>query len=95
VTQATTAREAIRQARALPPDVIVCDLGLPGEDGYWLIREVRALDGSTGAVPVVALSAGREHSFERTLAAGFDAYMRKPIDPWELCGIIAGLVRKA
>jgi CheY-like chemotaxis protein len=95
VSCASSAREAISQARALPPDVIVCDLALPGEDGYWLIRELRGLDGATGAVPAVALSAGREHVSERTLAAGFNAFMRKPIDPWELCGIIAGLARKA
>ena len=95
VTHAASAREAISQTRARPPDVIVCDLALPGEDGYRLIRELRGLDGATGAVPAVALSAGREHTSERTLAAGFDAYMRKPIDPWDLCGIIAGLARKA
>ena len=95
VTQASSAREAILQARALRPDVMVCDLALPGEDGYWLIRELRALDGTTGALPVVALSAGREHTSARTCAAGFDAFMRKPIDPWDLCGVIAGLVRKA
>jgi CheY-like chemotaxis protein len=94
VTHAASARQALAQARSLTPDVIVTGIAQPDEDGYWLIRELRALDGAAGAIPVVALAAGREDTPERTLAAGFDAHVRKPVDPWELCRTVAGLAHK-
>ena len=95
VTLTGSAREALAQAQATAPDVIVSDVGLPGDDGYGFVRRLRALEGSTGAVPVVILAAGREHTPERARSAGFDAHVRKPVEPWELCRIVAGLARKA
>ena len=69
-------------------DVLVCDIGLPGEDGYTLIRQVRARDAASGGcIPALALSAyTRATDRQQALAAGFQEYLHKPIDP-------AGLVR--
>jgi CheY-like chemotaxis protein len=67
---------------------------MPERDGYWLIRELRALpiDGG-GKIPAIAITAlGLPHGVDRSLAAGFQAHLTKPVDPWELARTIAGLV---
>jgi CheY-like chemotaxis protein len=97
VTVAATARDALRHLQRVTPDALVTDIAMPHENGYWLIRELRALDVVKGhRVPAIAITAHAEaHGPERTLDAGFDAHLRKPIDPWELCRLIASLARKA
>ncbi|NTU85881.1 MAG: response regulator, partial [Chloroflexales bacterium] len=90
-----TAREALATLRTWRPDVLVSDVAMPGEDGYWLIREVRALapeDG--GATPAVALTAYvRVEDRMRVLAAGFQQYLPKPVDQAELQDVVASLAR--
>lgn len=97
VTVTASAREALSVMARVTPDALVTDIAMPEEDGYWLIRELRALPATRGgAIPVIALTAhGAAHGPDRTLGAGFQAHLRKPIDPWELCRAIAGLVRRA
>jgi CheY-like chemotaxis protein len=96
VTVVGTAREVLGILERVTPDVLVSDISMPVEDGYWLIRQVRALDSSRGGgLPAVAITAhGMTHGPDRTLAAGFQAHLRKPIDPWDLCRTLAGLVRR-
>ena len=79
VLSATSARAALAIAQADRPEVVITDIGLRGEDGLWLLRELRRLP---VAIPVIALT-GR--SPEDALAAGFDAVMLKPADPWQVC----------
>lgn len=69
---------------------------MPTHDGYWLIGEVRGLPSDRGgAIPAVAITAhGETHGPDRTLAVGFQAHLRKPLDPWELCRVLAALTRK-
>jgi CheY-like chemotaxis protein len=97
VTVATSAREAMTVLARVTPDAVVSDIAMPEQDGYWLIRALRALPATQGgAIPAIALTAhGAGHGPERTLAAGFHAHLRKPVDPWELCRAVAGLVRRA
>jgi CheY-like chemotaxis protein len=58
VSLASSASEAIDRILAARPDVLVCDIGMPSEDGYWLIRQVRVLEQSqANALPAVALTA--------------------------------------
>lgn len=97
VTVTTSARDAINTLRRVVPDVLVADIAMPEKDGYWLIRQVRALPKDHGgAMPAVAITAYREtHGAERTLGAGYQAHLTKPIDPWELCRTIASLARKS
>jgi two-component system, chemotaxis family, CheB/CheR fusion protein len=82
VTVAETARAGLRKLRAMPgrPHVLVSDIALPGQDGYWLLRQVRAL-GRLATLPAIAITAHRnEYDREETLAAGFQDYFHKPLD---------------
>lgn len=91
VMDAATAREALKVFETVIPAVVLTDLGLPGLDGAWLLREIRRLPPDMGGrVPVIAFSAYfqlRERELIR--AAGFQDLVSKPIDPHELCFVIA------
>ncbi len=91
VTAAVSAREALDALATAVPDVVVTDIAMPGEDGYWLLEKIRRhAETSVREVPVVAATAfGREHPRLQTLAAGFVDYLAKPIDPDALCRAIA------
>jgi signal transduction histidine kinase/ActR/RegA family two-component response regulator len=77
------------------PDVLVSDIGLPEEDGYALVRQIREHEAEHGGfLPAIALTGfARAEDRNRILAAGFQAHVSKPLDPAELTGVIAGLVR--
>ena len=79
------------------PDVLLSDIEMPGEDGYSLMRRIRALAPDQGGnVPAIALSAyGRPHDRERAVSAGFNMHVPKPVDPGELTAIVAGLAGRA
>lgn len=63
------------------PDVLVCDIGMPGESGYWLLRQVRALPGPQARVPALALTAyASDRDRAAAFEAGFDAHVSKPVD---------------
>ena len=95
VDTAASAGEAFDIFRAAAPDVVVADIGLPGEDGYAFIRRVRALSSDAGgAVPALALTAyARAEDRNQALAAGFNAHLAKPVDRADLVGAIASLAR--
>ncbi|WP_437719825.1 hybrid sensor histidine kinase/response regulator [Sorangium sp. So ce861] len=96
VTTAGSAAEAVAVLERERPDVLVSDLGMPGEDGFQLIRRVRGLDPARGgATPAVALSAlARAEDRARALGAGYQAHVAKPLDPAELVGVVAALARE-
>ncbi len=75
------------------PDVLLSDIGVPGEDGYSLIRKLRARSAELGGnLPAAAVTAyARSEDRIRALAAGFQAHLAKPIDPAELVATIAAL----
>jgi CheY-like chemotaxis protein len=87
------AREALAVMQQWSPDVLVSDIEMPGEDGYSLIRKVRALDaGRGGKTPAVALTAyGRTQDRMLSLTAGYNMHVPKPVDPGELTTIIANV----
>jgi CheY-like chemotaxis protein len=93
VEAASTAAEALERVRAGRPDVMVSDIGMPGEDGYSLIRRVRALRAEEGGnTPAVALTAyARPEDRARAVLAGFEHHVSKPVAPAELVSLIAGL----
>lgn len=78
------------------PDVVVADIGLPDEDGYALIRKIRALpiaDG--GRVPAVALTGfGAAEDKERAVSAGYQRCLTKPVEPDVIVATIAELGRR-
>jgi signal transduction histidine kinase/ActR/RegA family two-component response regulator len=95
VTAVASAREALRVIRVTRPDVLVSDIAMPIEDGYELIEQLRALESSQGkTIPAVAITAyAREEDRRRALAAGFQSYLAKPIEPADLIAIVASLAR--
>jgi CheY-like chemotaxis protein len=97
VTTASSSAEAFRLLKEARPDVLVSDIGMPGEDGYALIRKVRRLgDDEGGRTPAVALTAyAREADRREAIRAGFQTHMTKPVEPSELAEVIAGLAGRA
>jgi len=72
---------ALQLAAETPPDLIICDLRLPGMDGFELLSRFKE-NPSLQAVPVVAVTAyAMPGDKERVMSAGFDGYVSKPIDP--------------
>jgi len=85
VEVAGSAREALTLVRSRVPDVVVTDISMPGEDGVWLLQQIKG--SPKGAqVPVVAVTGHRQmYAPQQMLDAGFHKYMTKPVDPWLLC----------
>ena len=76
--------EGVELARTWHPDVVLCDIGLPGMDGYGVAGALRH-DPATSRTPLIALTGyGREEDRLRALQAGFDHHLTKPVDPREL-----------
>ena len=89
-----SAGEALEAVHSFEPDVIVSDIGLPDEDGIDLIRRIRALAAGTGRMlPAVALTVNADGDGRSAPAAGFQAYLAKPVDGADLLEAIARLVR--
>jgi CheY-like chemotaxis protein len=93
ITTASSAAEAMRKIQAARPDVLVSDIGMPNEDGYTLIRQLRALSADQGGeVPAIALTAyARAEDRMRSIRAGFQMHVPKPVEPAELITMIASL----
>jgi two-component system CheB/CheR fusion protein len=95
VIAAASAAEALKAAQESRPEVIVSDIAMPGEDGYSLIRAIRALPAVEQAnVPAIALTAaagakGRAQSLD----AGFQEYLEKPVDIDRLARAVVNVSR--
>ncbi|HET6646321.1 MAG TPA: ATP-binding protein [Pyrinomonadaceae bacterium] len=91
VHTATSAAEALEALEWFNPDVLVSDLAMPSEDGYSLIRKLRAME-NTKHIPALALTAYvRIEDRTRALAAGFNMFVPKPVELNELISAIANL----
>jgi CheY-like chemotaxis protein len=86
VTRAASASEALACVKAEPPHVLVSDIGMPFEDGYSLMRRVRALPLERGGdVPSIALTAyARPEDVHAVEQAGFQLHLAKPVRPEQL-----------
>ncbi|HEX2223088.1 MAG TPA: response regulator [Thermoanaerobaculia bacterium] len=93
VTAADSVTTALEALDRRVPDVLVSDIGMPGEDGYSLIRRVRSRQADQGSeLPAAALTAyARAEDKLRALAAGFNTHLPKPLDPGELVQTVAEL----
>jgi PAS domain S-box-containing protein len=93
VLAAESVPEAFRLLREARPDVVLSDIAMPGEDGYELIRRLRALPeeegGNLPAIALTALARGEDRS--RILASGFQAHLAKPVEPADLIRTIGRL----
>jgi CheY-like chemotaxis protein len=89
---ADCARAAERLLKETRFDGIVCDIGLPDEDGHAFMRRVR---GSLPAIPAVALTGFSSVDDARSaLDAGFDMHVAKPVDPFDLAQRLAKVIRE-
>jgi signal transduction histidine kinase/ActR/RegA family two-component response regulator len=93
VSVAASTEEAFERFASRPPAVLLCDIGMPGSDGYSLIRRIRALAPERGGhVPAVALTAyARAEDRTRALLEGFTSHITKPVEPQELLAVVAAL----
>ena len=94
VQTARSARDALTNVVTMQVDVIVSDLAMPHEDGLWLVDQLRRLPHAQhGSVPAIAVTADRHHYDEKQARdSGFDAFLTKPVDPFELASAIAKLI---
>jgi len=88
-----SADEALNELYRWKPDVLISDIGMPGEDGYMLISKVRRLEAERGGgIPAIALTAyAKDEDRARALSSGFQAYLTKPVEMSELATTIARL----
>jgi len=93
VSAVGSAAEAFRAiTNGDPPDVLISDIGMPGEDGFELIRKVRALGGARGRLPAIALTAyTRPEDARHIFMAGFQVHLPKPVDASLLTAAVANL----
>ena len=90
VAVATDVDGGLRRLAEFAPDVVLSDIGMPGQDGHALMRAIRRGEASGTRVPSIALTAfSRKQDVEQALAAGFDAHCPKPLRPHDLLRLIA------
>ena len=94
VHTAESAAEGVALATAIGPHAVVCDISMPGEDGYSFMRRLKSM-GDVGAnIPAIALTAhARDEDKRAALDAGFALHLAKPVDPAELVRAVTQLVR--
>ena len=83
--------------KAEPADVVLADLGLPGKDGYTLLRELRAFEaaGAPRARVIAVTAYARPEDREKVMAHGFDAYLPKPADLRSVIDVVSRLCARA
>jgi signal transduction histidine kinase/ActR/RegA family two-component response regulator len=96
VQTAESAADAWSFLETWHPDIILSDIGMPGEDGYTLIRRVRRKATENGGqIPAIALTAfAKQEDYQRAIQAGFDDHLAKPVDANLLTSKLADLVRR-
>lgn len=96
VETATSVRDGLHRYATTEQHVVVCDIAMPEEDGYVFLREVRGRPDASRSIPILALTAfGRPEDRIRALNAGFDAYLKKPVDPQELAETVQRLAARS
>jgi PAS domain S-box-containing protein len=88
-----SAREGLESVEAWKPDVLIADIGMPVEDGYGLIKKIRALPKERGGqTPALALTAyARTEDRVRALSEGYQVHLAKPVDRFELAAVVTSL----
>jgi CheY-like chemotaxis protein len=96
VRSVATVRDALRVLESDHVDALVSDIGLPDEDGYSLIRAIRHREAEHGGcLPALALTGhARAEDSARSRAAGFEAYLSKPVEPKKLTAAVAAMTHQ-
>ena len=92
VTTTASSKEALDAMNIAKCDVVVIDLTLRGESGADLMRRIRRLKPERGGVVRAIAVSARGQDRDAAVAAGFDAHLTKPLDPWALCRLVSTLV---
>jgi PAS domain S-box-containing protein len=89
VSTASSAEEAFKLLESIVPDLLLCDIGMPQQDGYALIQRIRGLSSALANVPAIALTAfAKSEDRDEALVAGFQQHIPKPVHPEQLVQII-------
>lgn len=92
VTLAASAEEALKILGVSTPDVLVSDIGMPGMDGYQLMRRIRSIEPKGRRLPALALTAfARTEDRKQVMLAGFQSHLAKPFDVNELVLLVSSL----
>jgi signal transduction histidine kinase len=96
VQTVASATEALAACDEWRPDILIADIGMPGEDGYTLMKKLRARESHSGRhIPAIALTAyGRREDRLRALSAGYETHVPKPVNAAELLAAVANLAGK-
>ena len=96
VRTSVSVTEALAVCDEWRPDILISDIGMPGEDGYMLIKKLRARESESGGhIPAIALTAyGRQEDRRRALSVGYESHIPKPIEPVELLAVVASLTNR-
>lgn len=96
VTICESGADCIKILTGARPNVLITDIGMPGMDGYSLIKQVRALPSEAGGTtPAIALTAhARSEDRRRAMLSGFDIHVARPVEPSELVAVVASLARR-
>ncbi len=93
VSTFSSTEQGLKALEELHPDVLISDIGMPGEDGYALMRKIREIEAERGGrIPAVALTGyARVEDYKEALAAGFQLHVAKPVRAAELIAIVTSL----
>jgi CheY-like chemotaxis protein len=91
VLLASSGREGLDLLEKYAPDVVLCDIGMPGMDGYEFIRKVRQTGDRTPAVAITAFARSEDRT--RALVAGYHGHIAKPVEPGELIATVVAFAK--
>ena len=96
VRTAVSATEALAACNEWRPDILISDIGMPEEDGYTLMKKLRARESERGGhIPAIALTAyARREDRLRALSVGYESHVPKPVDPIDLLAAVASLTNR-
>ena len=96
VRTVASATEALAACDEWQPDILIADIGMPEEDGYTLMKKLRARENERGGhIPAIALTAYRRQEDRlRALSVGYESYVPKPVEPEELLAVVASLTNR-
>ena len=96
VHEVSDVRSAVASLDTFAPHLVVSDIGMPEQDGYDLIQQIRAGGRDAGTLPAIALTAfARDEDSASTLRAGYQRHLGKPVDAGQLLQAASELTRRA